>query len=87
MDDLTKLPWAQWLEDTLQNLVKFNPVKIALVAVDEKGGTMTSYNDCTWLELFGMAGALYGDAMWTQLEANPGKLREIIENGEDDDNE
>lgn len=87
MDDITKLPWCQFMEDTLKNLVDFKPSRIAIVATDDEGATFTSWNECSPLELFGMAGALHADAMWLQMEHNGDHLKEIIDNAEDEPNE
>lgn len=72
MPDITSAPYAGWLEETLQNLVPFNPESIAIVARNGKGEMFTAYQDCGWFELFGMSGALYSDGIRLQNEENEG---------------
>lgn len=86
MDDIRNLPWCQFMEDALKGLVEFNPERIAIVAVSVDGSSATFWNECSPLELFGMAGALYADAMWMQIEHNGNQLKEIIDNVEDEEN-
>lgn len=82
-----KQPWAPWMEKLLENLADSKIKKIAAVAISEDGDYYTSYYDCNPGDLFAMAGYIYSDGMWQQLEANGQKLKNIIMNGESEDAE
>ena len=68
---LEKIPYAPWLEKTLQELVKF-PVKgICICATTETGEVYTSYNDkLSMTDKLMLAGVIQQDAMFDALAAN-----------------
>lgn len=84
-DEIKKLPYAEWLEETLQNVIKFNPSRIALVAINDEGKALTAYHKCGWTDLFTASGTLYSDGIWLQIEDNVSMLKRMIESAGDED--
>ena len=69
-NDIFALPYAKWLEQTLQELVKF-PVKgIAINAITSNGEVYTNYHNVTMAEKLMIAGIINQDAMLDTMAAN-----------------
>ena len=68
--DVFSLPYAKWLEDTLQEMIKY-PVKgIALNAITDNGEIYTNYYKITMADKLIIAGVVQQDAMFDSLAAN-----------------
>lgn len=79
---LLSLPYAQWLEQTLQQLVNF-PVKgICLIATTENGEVYNNYFQMSMLDKLTVAGVIQQDATFDALAANG-----VIEYAEDEEKE
>lgn len=87
MTDLTKEPYAKWLEDALRSLAEQHPKKIAMVALDAEGNYLSTYYKCGPIDLYTMSGALHAEGIWREIRANGAVLREIIENTETGESE
>ena len=87
MKDLNKLPYAEWLEQSLQNIIS-KPVKSICImtkfANSEDGGDDigTGYYDCSAADKLVFAGFLQQDAMFDAMKANG-----YIPDDEDDETE
>ena len=69
-NNLKNIPYAAWLEQALQELIKF-PVKgICLNAVTENGEIYTNYYEVTMANKLTIAGIIQQDAMLDTLAAN-----------------
>lgn len=80
--DLTKIPYAQWLENALQELIKF-PVKgICMYATTENGEIYSNYHNISMMDKVTIAGLIQQDATVDSLIAN-GFIEEEIESEED----
>lgn len=85
-DDWTAKPFASWLEDTIRELVKANPVAIAMEMVDETGLVSTCYYNTSANDRACMIDAMRDDARWEWLYDNREEIRAILsEDGDDDD--
>lgn len=85
-NDLSNIPYAQWLEQTLQEIVKL-PVKgICLNAVLEGGEAYTAYHNVTMANKLTIAGLIQQDAMFDALAAN-GLIKYDDEEGADGEEE
>lgn len=87
MIDLTKEPYAKWLEESLQSMAEQHPKKIAMVCIDEEGNYMSTYYECGPMDLYGMAGSLHAEGMWREIKANGRIIKEIVETADDDPEE
>lgn len=70
MSNIKELPYAQWLETALQDLIKF-PVKgICINAIGTDGLIYTNYHDMSMSDKITVAGFIQQDAMLDTLRAN-----------------
>lgn len=68
--DLSNIPYAKWLEDTLQEMIKY-PVKgISLNALTTNGEIYTNYYEISMADKLLIAGIIQQDAMLDTLAAN-----------------
>ena len=76
--DIFSLPYAKWLEKTLQELVTF-PVKgICISATGDKGEVYVNYHKVSMADKLVISGLIQQDAMLDTMAANG-----IIEYAED----
>ena len=69
-NDIFTLPYAKWLEQTLQELVKF-PVKgIAINAITDNGEVYTNYHNISMADKLVISGIINQDATLDMLAAN-----------------
>ena len=84
-DDWTAAPYASWLEETIQELVKANPQAIAMEMVGEDGLVSTCYYNTSPNDRACMIDAMRDDARWEWLYANKDEVRAILEDEGDDE--
>lgn len=69
--DVTKTPYAEFLETVVMGVVENQPEKIAVVGVMPDGEAFTgSYGDCGPYDLMQMASHIMADAMLYIAKAN-----------------
>lgn len=69
-NDIFNLPYAKWLEQTLQELVKF-PVKgICISATSTDGEVYVNYHDISMADKLVISGLIQQDAMLDTMAAN-----------------
>ena len=79
-NDIFSLPYAKWLEKTLQELVTF-PVKgICISATSDKGELYTNYHNVSMADKLVISGLIQQDAMLDTMAANG-----MIEYAEDEE--
>ena len=85
--DLGNVPFAAWLEDVLPDVCRMDAKAIAIVSVnrDETIGT-AYYNACAG-DKGQMAWQLILDGIWDMLEVNAGRLKTMIQDAEEEDEE
>lgn len=80
--NLKDLPYAQWLEDTIQDIVQL-PVKgIAISLVLEDGSVYSNYHNIPALDKLTIAGTIQQDSMYDSMRANG-----LIKNADDEEDE
>lgn len=80
--DIFSMPYAKWLEKTLQDIMQY-PVKgIIISSVSEDGDIYTNYYNVSMLNKITIAGILQQDAMFDSLAANG-----VIDYDDDEENE
>ena len=84
-DDWTAAPYAEWLEQSIQELVKANPQAIAMEMVGEDGLVSTCYYNTSPNDRACMIDAMRDDARWEWLYANKEEVRAILEDEDDDE--
>lgn len=78
-NDITKMPYASWLEQALQDISEHPVQSIILAGVLENGDVYTSYYETPMADKLLIAGIINQDAMMDNLIANG-----YIEEDEDD---
>lgn len=77
-----KVPYAEWLERALQELIKF-PVKgICMYAVADDGAIYSNYHNISMMDKLSIAGLIQQDAMMDSMAAS-GII--TIDDGEEED--
>lgn len=68
-NNITKMPYAQWLEQCLRDIQEM-PIKgIALMGVSDRGDTYVNYYECTMGDKLLIAGLVNQDATLDMLAA------------------
>ena len=78
--DLNKIPYAQWLENTLQELIKFPVKSIGIYATTETGDIYNNYHNVSMADKLLIAGIIQQDAMLDSMAASG-----LIEYHDEDD--
>ena len=69
-NNLNNIPYAQWLEQTLQEIIKL-PIKgMCLNAILDNGEAYTAYYNASMLNKLTIAGLIQQDAMLDTMAAN-----------------
>ena len=83
--DVTKTPYAGFLEALIKSVMELKPEKIAVTAMMPDGNVMTSaYGDVGPFDLMTMASMMQADAMMEIAKAN---AKDIIKAAEEDEDE
>lgn len=70
MDEITTLPYAGWLEDSLRNLMTMNIESICICTKTDDGGVGTGYWNCSMADKLLFSGIIQQDAMIETLREN-----------------
>lgn len=70
MSKLNDLPYAKWLEESLQNMVGKPIEAICIMSKFDSGDVGTGYWNCTMGDKILFSGMIQQDAMLDTLEAN-----------------
>lgn len=81
------MPYAKWLEQTIQELFDICPVCIAMQMIDANGQPFTCYWDVTPNDRAIMIDAMREDAILDFLRNNRGTVNSILNGEEDEDTE
>lgn len=82
-DELTKKPYATWLESVVRDLVDIDPVSISMQMRDAEGKVYTCYYNCSHDDRAVMEDALRQDGLFEWVRDNKEAIVEIL-NEEDD---
>ena len=69
-NNLNNLPYAAWLEKTLQELIKIPAKAIALTVITDTGEVYSNYYNATMVDKLIVAGIVQQDAMYDSMAAN-----------------
>ena len=84
--DWTTLPYAEWLETCISELVKATPVAIAMEMVGVDGNVLTCYYNTSPKDRACMIDAMRDDARFEFIKNNADEILAML-NGEDDEEE
>ena len=84
MDDITKTPYAEWLEKLLRDIMKRKPIRMGVVLITADGEAVTGYfGDHSPGDVAEMAWHLHTDAIWEVISANADKIVEMAKEMEE----
>ena len=86
-DDWTTAPYAEWLEQSIQELVKANPQAIAMEMVGEDGLVSTCYYNTSPNDRACMIDAMRDDARFEFIKGNRDEIRAILSDDWEDEEE
>lgn len=89
-NDITKMPYAVWLENAIRDMTDLNVCGITLAAIDENGDTYINYYNITMADKLVISGLVQQDAMMDTLAANglvkyDDETEEVIVDDEEDE--
>lgn len=85
MADITKEPYAVWLEKTLRELVEMHPTRIGIIAIMEDGTTGTAYYNAEAASRAQMIRAMCEDSIVDFIRVNADYIADILSGSEADD--
>lgn len=68
-NNITKMPYAQWLEQCLRDIQEMPIRSIALMGVSDRGDTYVNYYECTMADKLLISGLVNQDATLDMLAA------------------
>ena len=77
--DLSRVPFAAWLEEILPQVCRQDAKAIAIICLNRDGTMGTGYYNAVAGDKGAMAWQLLLDGVWDMLLANAGRLREELE--------
>lgn len=89
MENITKTPYAGWLEMVLREIMERKPVKMGVVMLLEDGEAVSGYyGEVSPMDITMMANHMNLDAMWRIVCANADEILRIgMEMAEKDEEE
>lgn len=86
MPDITKTPYAAFLEDVIEAIMENQSEKIGLCARNPDGSTLTAYyGDCNQQDKAMMAHQIYTDSIMDIVKVNAGMILDAACEEEDDE--
>lgn len=83
--DVTKTPYAGWLEEFIKTLLELKPTKIGVAAIIPDGDVLTGYyGDCTHVDKAVMGYHINLDATMDVVAAN---AKEIVDEAQEQEDE
>lgn len=82
-EDITKLPYAPWLEDTIRFLTEHDVQSICIWAITQNGDTMTGYWNSDLQDKAVLASAIQSDIVLGIVEQNIDVIKRAMEEGDE----
>lgn len=83
--NVSELPYAGWLEESLQNIIKLQPDSMAIIAVRNSDGmTYSGYYQADAMDIGHFISNLSADFILEVLRGNVKVVKEILEEDEND---
>lgn len=86
-EEFAQLPYAQWLDDTMMQLLDINPVCITINAITDDGEVLSGYWNCNANSRAIIMDAMRNDSVLEYIEDNRDTILAILNDtdGEEDD--
>ena len=86
MRDITKTPYASFLEDVIRLIMEQEPLKIAIITLNPDGSTLTGYyGNCDQQDKALLANQIYSDSIMDVVKNNAGMILEAADEEADDE--
>ena len=82
-EDITKLPYAPWLEDTIREMTEHEVQSICIGAITQNGDTMTGYWNSDLQDKAVLASAILSDIVLGIVEQNIDVIKRAMEEGDE----
>lgn len=79
MEDITKQPYAAWLEESLKVILGVEPACICIAATLADGTTLTGYYNADATDKAVFAHHINSDVVMDVIKANAEKIKEMLE--------
>lgn len=79
MDDITRQPYAEWLENSLRTVVDIEPVCLCIAAKNPDGTVFTGYYNADATDKAVFAHNIQSDVTMDIIRENIGKIKEMLE--------
>lgn len=79
MEDITKQPYAAWLEESLKVISGIKPVCLCIAATSGDGATFTGYYNADATDKAVFAHHIQSDVVMDIIQNNAEKIKEILE--------
>lgn len=84
MKDITKEPYAEWLEESIKIISDFNPVRLCIAAMSADGGALTGYYNADAADKAAFAHHIQSDVTMDIIRANIGTIKEMLEDSSEE---
>ena len=81
-EDITKLPYAPWLEEAIRTLTEHDVRSACIVATIDEGDTMTGYWNADTQDKAIFAHHIQSDIILDIVQQNAGIIKEAMEEGD-----
>ena len=82
-EDITKLPYAPWLENAIRTLTEHDVRSACIVATVDDGETMTGYWNSDTQDKAMFASAIQSDIILEIMEQNADAIKRAMEEGDE----
>lgn len=82
-EDITKLPYAPWLEEAIRTLTEHDVRSTYIVAIIDEGDTMTGYWNADTQDKAILAHHIQSDIILDIVQQNAGIIKEAMEEGDE----
>ena len=83
MDDITKQPYAKWLEESIATIAGIDPCCICFAATKADGTVFTGYYNADAADKAVFAHNIQSDVTMDIIRENIGKIKEMLEENDD----
>ena len=84
MEDISRLPYLEWLEATLKVVVESKPSAIGIVTIEESGNVLTGFWNADAQDKAIMAHNMNAEAMLDVVLNNIGMVRDALDGLDDE---
>lgn len=84
MNDITKQPYAAWLEESLQLIAELDPVCLCIAATSPDGDVFTGYYGADAMDKAAFAYHIQSDVTMDIIRANIGTIKEMLEDSDEE---